>query len=313
MKLPILVTNSQMIDYLSWAGHNHSLLNSDLFVFECHKSPSGFSAEKLLNLLNTHVAIIVGDDFVTEEVLVQNPQLRIVVKWGSGFDTIDVQACKRLGIAFENTPGLLGDSVADLAVNMFLSVIRGSNLIDNSIRNGNWLKITGYQAKSFDCGIIGYGAIGKEVSKRLLGFDCSVSVFDPFIDASGCSNVRYVNSLDQLIRSCNAIFVCVPLSDSTLGLLSRDKLRFMKKGSVLINISRGKVVDQSALEEMLESGYLLGAGLDVFEIEPLPIDCKLRSLNNVMLSSHNASNTYGSIRNVSEQCLKILNSYLITR
>lgn len=313
MNLPVLVTNSQMIDFLSSFSNDLPLLKSGPFVFECHKSPSGFSAEELSKLLNSHVAIIVGDDVVNEEVLVQNQQLRIVVKWGSGIDTIDVKACKRLGIAFENTPGLLGDSVADLAVNMFLSVIRRSNFIDSSIRNGNWLKITGYQPKSFHCGIIGFGAIGKELSKRLLGFDCDISVFDPFVEESEQSNVRYVKSLVQLIRSCNAIFICVPLSDSTIGLLSREKLRFMKRGSVLINVSRGKVIDQSALEEMLESGYLLGAGLDVFEVEPLPVECKLISLNNVILSSHNASNTYESIRNVSEKCLNILNDYLIAR
>jgi len=310
MKHKILVTSHQMIDYLMKGEFQSDFFEMLPFEFDCRRSLSEkYTSSEMLGLLDSHVGIIVGDDQIDESVLLRSRQLKLVIKWGTGTDSIDVSACNRLGIEFANTPRILGDSVADLAITLFLTVIRQSNLIDSAIRKGTWLKRTGYEARSFHCGIIGFGTIGREIGKRLNGFSCKVSYFDPYCQEVDFYKFQRFNSLDDLMRSCNAIFVCVPLNDSTLQLLSRDEIKKLQSGSVLINISRGKVIDEFALIELLESGHLLGAGLDVFDIEPLPSDSTLFNLKNVVLSSHNGSNTFESVKRVSEKCLQILFSY----
>ena len=211
------------------------------------------------------------------------PALRLIANYSVGFDRIDVDACRRRGVAVSNTPGVLDAAVADLTLGLLLAVRRRIAEGDAAVRAGRWEQgwsaspFLGREVSGSVLGIVGYGRIGKAVARRAAGFDFEVL------------HTRET-PLDELLARADVVTLHVPLKAETTGLISRAGLGLMRDGSTLLNTARGAVVDEDALVDELESGRI-SAGLVVFVHEPHVPD-RLRGLPNVVLTPHIASATY---------------------
>jgi glyoxylate reductase len=238
-------------------------------------------------------------DKVDDELLdAAGPQLKVVSNFAVGYDNIDLAACARRGIPVGNTPGVLTAATADIAFALLMSVARRLPEGYDHVRQDRWktwgpLLLLGKDLAGATLGIIGFGRIGQEVAKRARGFSMRVIYHDrarvsPEQEAAtGGSMV----SLDELLAQSDFISLHTDLNASTRGLIGREALAKMKRGAVLINTSRGPVVDQEALYDALKSGQLFGAGLDVTDPEPLRADHPLLSLPNCLIVPHIASAT----------------------
>jgi D-3-phosphoglycerate dehydrogenase len=235
-----------------------------------------------------------GDDKYTDAVLKKfAPRMKVISKWGTGIDSIDKEAAENLGIVVYRTLDAFTDPVADSVLEYILIFTRKGPEMDRRMKEGNWDKLLTRALNECTLGVVGVGAIGKAVLRRarpfgmeLLGNDI-IEVDSEFISEVG---VR-MTSLDDLLGASDFISLNCDLNPTSFHLMNEETFSRIKSGSVLINTSRGPVVDETALIEILQSGKLAGAALDVFEEEPLPKDSPLTSMKNVMLAPHNANSS----------------------
>jgi D-3-phosphoglycerate dehydrogenase len=252
--------------------------------------------------------VIAGDDRFTAEVLDRCPELRTISKWGSGVDGIDGRAAAARGITVTNTPGMFDDEVADVAMAYVTTLARGLHLIDRGVHAGAWPKPAGRSLRGATLGIIGLGGIGRAVAARAAVAGMNVIGSDPspaavqLAEAAGVD----VRSLGDLLASSDFVSVNCPLNEGTFHLLDESAFARMRPGVYLVNTGRGAVVDTTALVGSLESGRVAGAALDVMECEPPPPGDPLLSLPQVVLGSHNASNTLEASRRVHGQAIENL-------
>ena len=236
--------------------------------------------DEMVELVEGCEGLIVGVDPVSGRVLDAGP-LRVVVKYGSGMDNIDVDAARERGVRVSSTPGANARSVAELAVALLLALARNVALHDRGVRQGAWRRETGVELAGKRLGVVGYGAIGREVARIARGLDMDVVAHDPFVEEADVPLVR----LDELLATSDAVSLHLPLTPETRGLVGAAQLEAMKPSAFLLNTARGGLVDEQALTEALREGRLGGAALDGFEQEPLG-DSPLRGLDNVVLSPH---------------------------
>ena len=243
------------------------------------------SAAELLALCSDASGAIVSTDPFTADVLRDSPNLQVIARVGVGTDSIDVEAATRLGVAITITPGANETTVADHTLALMLAVVRRIPANDTSVRRGEWNR-TGPHAPGLltgcTVGLVGYGRIGRRVAQRLAGFDVELIVADPLLD--GSQSPRAVE-LGELLEQADIVSVHTPLLPSTRHLIDDEALHRMQPHAILVNTSRGEVVDQGALFRALRDGVIAGAGLDVFEVEP-PFDSPLMDLPNVVVSPH---------------------------
>jgi D-3-phosphoglycerate dehydrogenase / 2-oxoglutarate reductase len=235
---------------------------------------------EMVELVRGCEGLIVGVDPVTARVLEAGP-LRVVVKYGSGMDNIDLEAAQALNVHVSSTPGANARSVAELAIALLLTLARNVALHDRGVREGSWRRLTGVELAGKRLGLIGYGAIGREVARIAQGLDMQVVAHDPFVEEADVPLVP----LDELYAASDAVSLHLPLTEETRGLVGERELAAMKPTAFLINAARGGLVDEAALADALRSGRLAGAALDGFDAEPLG-DSPLRELDNVVLSPH---------------------------
>lgn len=263
-----------------------------------------FSADALVPIIGNYDAMIAGDDYVTAEVLRAGlPRLRTIAKWGIGVDGIDLAAAAELGIEVTNTPGMFDDEVADVAFGYMLSLFRGLHQIDRAVRGGKWTKLEGHTPRGHTLGIVGLGGTGRAMALRGQAVGMNVIGSEPFeanAQQAAAMGVRVV-PVEDVFRQADVVSLHCPLTVETRGLVSTTTLEAMKPGSYLVNVARGPVVEEAALIAALRSGHLAGAALDVFEVEPLPIDSPLRDFDNVILGAHNGSNTAEAVARTSER------------
>ena len=262
------------------------------------RSEDALDEHSMAEMVRDCAALIVGTDPVSEAVL-SSGSLRAVVKYGSGLDNIDVGAAHRLGITVVSTPGANARSVAELAICMMLALVRHVVFHHDTVRAESWERRTGVELKDRRLGIIGCGAVGREVAAiaRCLGME--VVAFDPYV---GELDVPAVD-LQDLLSGCEVVSLHAPLSDETRGLIDAEALALMPRGGLLINTARGGLVDEEALAAALESGHLGGAALDVFEREP-PGPSRLLSLDNVILSPHAGAATVEAVERAGTQAVQ---------
>jgi D-3-phosphoglycerate dehydrogenase len=263
--------------------------------------------EELLSMVGDFDGWLAGDDQITRKVLEKSlPKLKVISKWGTGTDSIDKVAAKELGVPVFNTTGAFGDAVSEIALSYMLSLSRKVLQTDRAVRNGEWPKYRCAGLVGKKLGIVGFGAIGKGIASRASAFKMSVCASDPFFSTS--TDYAYVEqaSLDSLVASCDYVCLACNLSEDNFHLINRERISKMKKGAVIINVARGPLIDELALIEALQSGQLSGAGLDVFEIEPLSSNNVLLSMENVILGTHNANNTDAAVELVHENTLQNL-------
>lgn len=235
---------------------------------------------------------------ISDELFDHAPRLRIVSNIAVGYDNFDVEAMKRRGVMGTHTPGVLDDTVADLAMALILAAARRVAELDRLVRRGGWVKgidkeLFGLDVHHATLGIIGMGRIGEAVAKRArLGFDMEVLYFNRSRKPE--AEARYgavYASLDELLARSDFVVILTPLTPETTKLIGREQLARMKPTAFLVNVSRGPVVDEAALIEALRSGTIRGAALDVYEKEPVDPDNPLLAMDNVVLLPHIGSAT----------------------
>jgi glyoxylate reductase len=242
-------------------------------------------------------AITLLTDHIDGSVLDRHPSLRVVSNFAVGYDNIDVPAATERGVLVCNTPEVLTNATADHTWALLLAAARRIPESIAYVRDGKWqtwgpLLLLGREVSGATIGIVGLGRIGKEVAKRARGFDMSVLAFDPFEDADFAREhqVTYV-PLEQLLADSDFVTLHVALTSETHHLIAAAELGRMKSTAILVNASRGPVVDTDALVAALQSGSILGAALDVTDPEPLPADHPLVNMTNCIVVPHTASAT----------------------
>jgi phosphoglycerate dehydrogenase-like enzyme len=254
----------------------------------------GRSSDEVRQLAAGAVAAIVSTDPFDAEVLSACRELRVIARVGIGVDSIDVDAATANGIAVTVTPGANEATVADHTLALMLAVLRRVCEQDRAVRRGEWNR-TGPHAPwtltGSTVGLVGYGRIGRLVAQRLVGFGVELLASDPL--RPGDNRVELV-SLAELLGRSDVVSIHAPLLPSTRGLIGGAELEAMRSHAVLINTSRGGIVDEDALVQALTAGRLRGAGLDVFGTEP-PRGSRLLDLPNVVVSPHNAGLSDDSI------------------
>lgn len=263
-----------------------------------------FTAAELLEYGDRLVGIIAGDDELDRTFFDGALRLKTVIRWGIGMDSVDQEAAREHRVTVRNTPGVFGQEVADAAFGYILNLARGYIAVDAAVRRGEWPKFEGITLAGAQLGIVGFGAIGREIAKRAKGFDMDVVAHDPLVDASH-SDVPLVE-LEKLLTTSRFIVLACPLTPQTLRLINAERLSSVRPDAYLVNVARGPVVVESDLIEALKAGRLAGAALDVFEIEPLPLDSELRTLPNVVLGAHNGSNTREGVMRASNAAVDFL-------
>jgi phosphoglycerate dehydrogenase-like enzyme len=244
-------------------------------------------------------AVLASVDKFTAAIL-RSPgakQLKVISRWGVGFDSIDIPVATEQGVIVAYTPGLLNNAVADYTMSMLCALARRVHEAHLLMTQGVWKQQWGGDIYGKTLGIIGCGRIGRAVAKRASGFDMKVIGFDPAPDAT-CDNIEFV-SLERVLRESDFVSVHVALTPETQNLISTPQLGLMKKTAYLINSSRGPVIDEPALAKALTDGVIAGAALDVFVKEPLAPDHFLRKTPNLLLSPHQCSWAHETGANVS--------------
>jgi D-3-phosphoglycerate dehydrogenase len=271
------------------------------------------SEEELIDILPGVEGWIIGDDPATERVFAAGKagKLRAAVKWGVGVDNVDFKACKKLGIPIINTPNMFGAEVAGIAVNMVIGLARQTFLIDRGVRAGQWLKPAGISLTGRTVALIGFGDIGKATAKRLHAFDLKINVYDPFAKRSEAdkANFEFLTWPNRLADADFVVSTCA-LNDATRHMINAVTLAQMKDEVRIVNVSRGPVIDETALIAALKSGKVHSAALDVFEEEPLPMDSELRTFEKNIFGTHNGSNTIDGVRRASHQAIAYMFEFL---
>lgn len=268
-----------------------------------------FTAAELLEYKDRLVGIIAGDDQLDREFFDGATRLKTVIRWGIGMDSVDHEAAREHGVTVRNTPGVFGQEVADSAFGYILNLVRGYIAVDAAVRRGEWPKLEGVTLAGSQLGVVGFGAIGREIAKRGVGFGMEIVAFDPFVDAA-LKGVSIVD-LDKLLATSRFIVLACPLTAQTFHLIDAQRLALVRPDAYLVNVARGAVVLERDLIDALKNRRLAGAALDVFEVEPLPLDSELRLLPNVVLGAHNGSNTREGVVRASNAAVDFLIEELV--
>jgi phosphoglycerate dehydrogenase-like enzyme len=247
-------------------------------------------------------AMIVGAPQVGASVLDLMPGLRFILRAGAGTDNIDVAETDRRGIRVEALPGMNAESVADYVFGLLIGLSRKIPYANAEVRAGRWQGIAAPDVYGATLGLIGFGHIGRAVARRANGFGMTVLVSEyARLDRSAVRELGVeVRSLEQLLAEADFVSLHAPLNDQTRRLLDARAIALMKPGAMLVNTSRGQLIDEHALSAALRSGQLAGAALDVFAEEPY-LDGPLLEVPNAIVSPHTASNGLRTMRRVAER------------
>ena len=287
----ILFSAPYMIPFLDRFRPVFDKFNLDLIVPEVEER---LEEDDLLNYAGQFDGVICGDDCFSERVIQAcSPRLKVISKWGTGIDSIDLDACDEYGIIVGNTPNAFTEPVADSVLGYILTFARQIPWMDQVMKEGSWKKPPGRSLSECTLGVIGIGSIGKAVLRRakpfqmtLLGNDIREIEAD-FVNDIGVELVP----LEVLLSRADFVSVNCDLNPTSHHLINANALSKMKPEAVLINTARGPIVAEDALVKALEGDRIAGAALDVYEEEPLPADSPLRNLENVLLAPHNANSS----------------------
>jgi D-3-phosphoglycerate dehydrogenase / 2-oxoglutarate reductase len=243
-------------------------------------------------------AVIVRTFKMTRRIIDQMPNLKIIAKHGVGVDNIDLEYAKSKNILVTNTPHANMNSVAELVIALALNCARKISYAHTKVKEGidknSPIELAGFELQGKTVGLIGLGRIGTLVGNKLkTAFDTDVLVYDPFTDESICKKEGFkkCEDLDQLLKKSNIVSISVPLTKDTENLISARELSLMKENSILINTSRGKIINEHDLYNALTENQLFGAAIDAFAEEPVSKDHPLLKCKNFIGTPHNGANT----------------------
>jgi len=284
--MPKLLISTSSFDVKS----NQILQDLQAQGFEIVLNPYGrkLKEPEVLELLSDDVVgMIAGVEPLTRHVLNSTKSLKVISRCGIGTDSVDLVAAEELGIPVHITPTAPVIAVAELTVSLILSLLRRTSEADRTLREGKWNPLMGKLLASQVVGLLGYGRVGNRVGQLLKTFGAKRIAYDIFRDDSLFADTVCVSSLDEFISRSNVITIHIPYNKDNHHLVDRAFINKMQAGSILINTSRGGLIDEEALYEALVSGHLAGAALDVFEEEPY--SGQLRTLPQVILTPHMGS------------------------
>ena len=246
-----------------------------------------------------------GSSKITRKIIENLPDLKVIIRRGAGYDNVDVKAAKEKGIVVCNTPGFCAQEVATQAIALLMAYIRKIPKWHNWTRAGKWEKGYAFTVdppfagldtlEGEDLGIIGFGYIGKDIYKKLSGFDVNFYIYDKYVKIGSSYNAKQV-SLNELLKTCRYIILCCPLTDETRHMIDDAQLKLMRKDAVIVNVGRGSLINENALIKYLKAKKIEGAALDVFEETPINKDSELLKLDNVIISPHNGGMSPKSVR-----------------
>ena len=308
----ILLTCPPMIGMVDAFSEDFENANFDVTVPEFTQE---MSEDALCEIIGDYDGWIIGDDPASRRVLEAGVKgrLKACMRWGVGTNNVDFDAFKEFNIPIENTPGVFGREVADLACHYVTALARDTFTIDRKVKQGEWFKPIGQSLWSARALIVGFGDIGQNLAKRLLAHDMEVWFYDPYVEKSeiapGCSKVTWPHALSHV----DYVIFTAPLNDDTYHMLNLGNIKLVKKGIKLVNVGRGPLVCEKALIKGLEEHDIYAAALDVFEHEPFDLinhENLLKFKDRLILGSHNGSNTRQAVMKVSRICIARLSEFL---
>lgn len=244
------------------------------------------------------------------EVINSIPNLKLIQRWGVGYEKVDIKAAGKRNIPVAITPGMNAAAVSEMAVLLMLAVYRKLITLHNNVVEGKW-QVPGIASSSYTIddkrvGLIGLGSIGRKVAEKVQSFGATVQYYDVFrrpLEEETALGIEYVE-LDQLLKTSDIISLHVPLTDATKHLICKDTLGLMKPSAIIVNTARGAIIKQDDLAEALKAGKILGAGLDCLEQEPADKDNPLFALKNVVVTPHMGGSTIDISVNMAKRCIE---------
>ena len=275
--------------------------------YTCNYQPT-IKADEAFAILNNYDGLVIRSKFQVDKTVIDlAPSLRFICRAGAGMDNIDEDYATKQHITLINAPEGNSDAVGEHAIGLLLSLMNNINIADAQIRAGSWQREAnrGHELKGKVVGIIGYGHMGQSLARKLSGFQVEVIAYDKYKTGFSDRYAREV-SMEEIVKHSNVLSLHVPLTRETNGMVDDEFLFHFKKPIFLINTSRGKVVKTSAVLNAIKQNKIIGAGLDVLEVEKFPALAEqawfeeLRGSGKVILSPHVAGWTFDSYRKISE-------------
>ena len=309
--MKILVTPTSFGPSAHLAPKDKLLSFADEIIYNPHPRP--LTEDELIPLLDGCDGYLAGLDFITGKAINSSSCLKVISRYGTGCDRVDIEAAKKKGIPVTNTPGANTDAVADLTLGLMLAAARAIPMLDHSTKQGEWKRHTGIELGSKTLGLLGFGMIGKAVARRATGFRMNVIAYDPYMDEHYAQENGVLScSLEQVISGSDFISLHLPLLESTVNIIGKENIAKMRPGAFIINTARGGLINEAALYESLLSGHLGGAALDVYEKEPPDASLPLYRLQNVVTTPHTSAHTAESALNMATMAVDNLISVLET-
>ena len=291
MKYQVLFTAPYMIPFVDRFKPVFDRYGLDLIVPDVQER---MEEEDLLQYAGQFDGAICGDDRYTLRVIEAcSPRLKVISKWGTGIDSIDAEACSRYSIKIGRTLNAFTTPVADTVLGYMLAFARRHPWMDKEMKSGRWEKIPGKALSECTLGVVGVGNVGKAVTRRARAFGMKVYGND-IIDVDHVfvndTNIQ-MTDLRALLSNSDFVSITCDLNPTSYHLMNSDTFMLMKPTAVIINTARGPIIEEAALIEALRAKRLAGAALDVFEVEPLPLDSPLLKMDNVLLAPHNSNSS----------------------
>jgi D-3-phosphoglycerate dehydrogenase / 2-oxoglutarate reductase len=271
------------------------------------KTCDPFVEDQLIALVKDCEAIIAGSEPYTPRVIESLPKLRVIVRAGVGFDAVNLPACDKADIPVSTTPGVNHDSVAEHTISLLMGIARGFPELDRKVRQNRWDRVAHPRVAGKTIGLVGLGRIGQATAWRAAGLGLEVIAFEPYPNTEFVKkwNIALVD-LDTLLARSDYVSLHCPMAKENHHLMNRERFAKMKRGAMIVNTARGPLIDEAALYEALKSRHVAAAGLDVFEVEPLPLSSPLLTLDNVLLAGHVAGLDNESAHDTSKMCADII-------
>jgi D-3-phosphoglycerate dehydrogenase len=295
---------------IEWDEYKDLLSEFDVII---PKVEERFEEDEMIKILSQDVeGIICGDDRITKRVIDSSPKLRLIVKWGTGIDSIDKVYAESKGIKVLNTPNAFTIPVSESTIGLMLAILRGIEENNRLMHSGQWFKPKGFTLNELTIGIIGFGNIGSEVARKLSVFTSNILWYDIKSDEELTRlNRKFFGKrvdLKTLLNLADVITVHCDLNPTSRHLVNSELLSQMKDGVILINTARGPIVNEDELTASIINRKVSYAGLDVYEKEPLPAGSVLRKMDNCILLSHNTNSSFVAWKNVHLNSISMLKS-----
>jgi len=269
----------------------------------------GCSKEEFFEAVKSCEIIISNKWFYND--LLPKLKVKLISLWSTGFDLIDIKQCKEMGITVTNVPSYSTNSVAEQAIALIMELSKKIGWLNKQLLEGKWaydLPLM-MELKGKTLGIIGFGNIGSKVAEIARALEMKILIFSRTDKQNYFPDYKFV-SLDELLKSSDFVTIHAPLNSETKRLINKNNLKLMKKAAFIINCSRGAIINQNDLIEALKNKTIAGAGLDVFEKEPLPMESELRKLDSIVMTPHNAFYTKEAVERLTDICIGNIHNYL---